>query len=276
MTVQRRNAEMVELLRTDFQHRDEANFAWRAAVSEIQTIPMVRGAWPMSAVNGTPAVLDLSGQGRTLTYNGNPLFNAYGLAPYINLDGTGDYLSRADEAGLDVLGTETYVTSSRRGVALGGWFWADALGGTQALISKWDEAGNQRSYNLTLNAGGTVTGRISDDGTYAAGHYDNLTSSNTISAEEWFFAAFTWSGTGGNTTMSIWLNGTRTDGVPARAAIFNGTADFCIGAYHGGLSLLDGRASLCWLAASCLAPVPANDVLGFSLYQQARRMYQNG
>lgn len=277
MTIQRRNAEMVELLRSDFQHRDEPNFAWKSACSAHQAIPGVRGFWPMSSFDENGDAYDLGGQGRTLTYNAGlynyPLYAMYDLVPFVELDGLGGYLSRTDEAGLDILGTENCVTAGWRGISFGGWFWANTSLATQALISKWDEPGGQRSYNLTLNAAGTVTGRISDNGSYAAGHYDNITSSNAIGDNEWFWAAFTWSGTGASTTMSIWLNDTRTDGVPARASIFNGTADFCIGAYHGGTNLLDGRASMCWLSAMCIANVPAREVIGFSLFQQTRRMF---
>ncbi|NJO31403.1 MAG: hypothetical protein HC874_30490 [Richelia sp. SL_2_1] len=75
----------------------------------------------MSSVQrSTGNVYDLSGQGRTLTYNGNPTFNYTGLVPYVSLDGTGDFLSRADETDLDILGTETIYNSAVRGLTLGG------------------------------------------------------------------------------------------------------------------------------------------------------------
>lgn len=269
MTVQIRNAELVGLLNGDFQHRNEANFAWRAHAAHL-AIPGLRGYWPISAFNSVGAVWDQSGNGRQLTNNGDPKFSAYDLAPYIILDGAGDYLSRADEAGLRVTGLETYVLTARRGIALGGWFYSSSLGATQGLITKW---GAQRAYSLELNPAGSISARLSDDGTYGVGHHDDITSSNTIGADEWFWAAFTWSGTGASTSMSIWLNGTRTDGVPTLAQIFIANADFVIGGFHGGASLLTGYASMCWLSAMCITPDPDEDTLGFSLYQQMRRLF---
>jgi len=273
MTVQIRNAEMVDLLKADFQHRSEANFAWKSACSAHMAIPGLRGFWPMSAFDSNGDCYDQSGHGHTLTYNGSSIYGLQDLAPYIYFDGTGDYLNRTDEADLDITGTESYVYGQWWGVSLGGWFLADALGANQGLIGKWNAGGNQRSYAIRLNAAGNVLGQISDDGTNAAGHHDQVTSSNSINTGEWFFAAFTWTPDGTKDSMSIWLNETRTDGDPILNSIFNSSADFVIGGQHGGTALLTGHASMCWLSAMCITPDPTEDTLGFSLYQQVRRLF---
>ena len=90
-------------------------------ISPFLALPGLVGFWPMSSVQrSTGNAYDLSGQTRTLTYNGNPTYNINNdFAPYIRLDGTGDFLSRADETDLDILGTETIYASTVRGLTLG-------------------------------------------------------------------------------------------------------------------------------------------------------------
>lgn len=260
MTVQIRNAEMVDLLKADFQHRNEANFAWRAACSMFQALPGLRGFWPMSSFDENGDAFDLSEQDRVMGYHGDPVYNAYDLAPYIDLDGTGDYLDRTDEAGLDITGIETYVAIP--GVTCGGWFWVDTIGATQGLITKWDAA--QRSYTLEINAAGEPAGHISDDGSFDVGHHDDITADDSITAQTWFFAAFTWS----PTSTGIWVNGTEKTAASTLASIHVGTADLWLGGYPGPASLLTGYMSMVFL---CAAQLPS--VTLFSLYQQSRRMF---
>jgi len=113
-------------------------------ISPLLALPGLRGFWPMSSFNEAGNAYDMSEQGRVMTYNGNPLYNYDGVVPYVALDGIGDFLSRADEAGLDIIGTETYVDGAVHGLTLGGWFYFDnALGSNEKLIAKWDTtAGN--------------------------------------------------------------------------------------------------------------------------------------
>jgi len=155
-------------------------------ISPFMALPGLRGFWPTSSFNETGNAYDLSGQGRTLTYNGNPMYNYDGLVPYIDLDGTGDYLSRADEAGLDILGTETYVAAAARGLTTGGWFYFNnALGATEGMIAKWNSSlGNHRSYMLRRQAAdGTIIFRVSDNG--VGSRAAQSTASPT--ATQWFF-----------------------------------------------------------------------------------------
>lgn len=284
----RRNNELVQMLDGDFQRRYDAALHWANACSCVQALPGLRGLWPFGAMDnvGPGNAIDQSGHGHTLAINGNPLFNYSILRPYCQLDGTGDYFSTVDAADFDILGTEAYVTVSRRGIAMGGWFYCTALPDGvivpwSGLITKWN-VGVSQSYMLYLLPTGAVRGIIED----GAGNQDSVTSTNTIGVDEWFFAGFTWTGTTGTyTTMSAWLSDldepdglVRTDGVPVRAAIRNSTADFCIGGTHGGARLLTGYVSMCWLSAMCLnewdavnaAPV---DAIVWSVFQQTRALY---
>lgn len=211
-------------------------------------LPGLRGLWYPGSQDQTGAIYDQSGQGRTLTYNGDPQLNIYNdLISYYDLDGTGDYFSRPDEAGLDITGTETTFVSALRGLTLGGWFWTDDLSNAPALLSKFQfTAGNQRSYNLLLNTAGTLRSSISSDGT--SGNQQNVDSSNAIAEGEWFFAAgrFTPS-----TELAVFLNDTKTTFTTAvKASLFNSTAAFQLGAMDAGTRILNGNFALAFLAAT--------------------------
>lgn len=265
MTLQKRNAEMVELLRPDFQARYEPNFALVNACALHQAIPGLRGFWPLSSVDNTGAAYDLSGQTRTLTYNGNPAYGISGLAPYCDFDGTGDYLSRADEAGLDILGTETIFPTALRGLTFGGWFQIDTLaGGTDGLIGKWnDNAVNQRSYLLDFNTTTNVIRfQLSTDGTAIVS-----VSSAAVAAATWLHCIARFDP---STELALWVNGVKTTNLVAiPASVFNSTAQLNIGAYSNGASgLLEGWASMCFLSSAFLP-----DVWAGVLFEQTRALY---
>jgi len=265
MAVQVRNNELVDLLRADFQARSEPNFAWKSAVSSLLALPGIRGVWPMSSFDSAGNAYDMSGQARTLTYNGNPLYNYSNLAPYIQFDGTGDRLTRADEAGLDITGTESYVAPVANGLTMLGWFYVTAfdVAANDGLFSKWITAGNLRSYLLYIPtpASQIATFVISTDGIATV-----AVSTTTISIGRWYFIASRFVP---STSLDIWLNGTKTTnavGIPA--SIFNSTSLLEIGSMQNGANPFNGRASMCALCATALS-----DAIIGTLYQQMRTMY---
>lgn len=276
MAIQKRNDELVDLLAADFQRRYEPQFAWANVCSMFQLLPGLRGFWPMSAVSATPAVIDLSGNLRTLTYNGDPIFGldlttARSLAPYIRFDGTGDYLSRADEGGLDITGTETYFASqattagAARGLTLGGWFYPEDNASQEGLITKWSAAAGNYSYGLWTRgdvANDPVRFEISDDGTNS-----DSADSGAYSVDTWQFMAGRFNDADTGAELAVWLNGTKTTAATARASIFSGNADLYVGSDMPG-NTYEGRASLCFL---CGAALP--DVVLFALYHQTRALF---
>lgn len=238
----------------EFEYSDDGtNYKGVATLGEAiglhQGLPGLIGFWPMSSIQRSSGnAYDLSGQGRTLTYNGNPTYNIYNdLVPYIDLDGTGDYLSRANETDLRVLGTETIYASAARGLTMGGWFWFDNLGGVaRGLMSKNLGSTNQRSYLLLTNADNNIWAQVSVDGIVGTIFDTGI----TPSTGQWYNIIFRFVP---STSMDIYINGTKytyTTSIPA--SIFNSTANFEIGSYNGGTNNLDGRASLCFLCANAL------------------------
>lgn len=228
-------------------------------ISPHLAIPGLQGFWPMSSVGrDTGAARDVSGQDRILTNNANTVFGYTGIVPWVEFDGTGDYLSRTDEAGLESLGTETIFSAAYAGGSAGGWFRADVLE-TAQLVGKYNPTGNQRSYRLAINSSGNVLAQLSNDGTAIT----TTTSSNVITAAAWFFAAYVWDP---STTLDVFVNGTwtrNTTSIPA--SLFNGSSAFTVGAAGDASNELDGRASLVWKSAMYLS-----DAIISSLYQQTR------
>lgn len=236
---------------------------WGMTISSFQTIPGLVGFWPMSSVaRNTGNAFDISGQDLLVSYNGNPIYNIYNsFVPYLDFDGTGDFLSRADEGRLQILGTETIYASAVRGLTIGGWFWMDGAGATDGLMGKWTESGDERSY-LLLTLSDTYRFAISNDGTAST----QFSHTSTFSTGQWYFVVGKYEP---SVRMSVFMNGEKastTTSIPA--SIFNSTAAFQVGAYNAGTQNLDGRASLCFLSANALP-----DALIDALFTQSRPLF---
>lgn len=260
-----RNDQLVDALGADFQRRYEASFAWRVACSMYQALPGLRGFWPTSAFGSTGQAFDLSGNGRTLTYNGDPEYNYVGLAPYLECDGTGDYLSRADEAGLDIIGNESYVGAAAQGLTLGLWIWWDVvtINTFDGIIGKWGGVG-QRAYNLLAFEGATrpYLG-ISVDGTAQT----LVVHPTTPVIDTWYFLAGRFDP---SAQISIFLNDVPEDNAVAiPATIFNSNAAFEIMRRASGAGTeTTGRCSFAFLCAAALSDA---QILG--LFHQTKAMF---
>ena len=267
MALQVRNAELVDLLAADLQKRYEPQFAWKSASSQHQMLHGLRGFWPTSSFDTNGDLIDLSGQGNDLTYNGNPLYRRDMLAPSVALDGTGDYFSHVGGVGswCDITGGETYVNANRRGLTIGGWFlFANAAGAAEYMISKWDIGGNERSYSLRRLNTGVIRFSVSDDGT----NVDDVDTTGTPAQNEWFWACGRYDDA--TAEIDVWYNTeTANLALPAWGGTLRSNAtDFMIGARHGGLDLMTGRFSQCF---TCAASVP-DDIIG-QTFQQTRAMF---
>jgi len=242
-------------LTADFQRRYEPNFAWKSACSVFACLPGLRGLWPMSSFDENGDAYDLSGQGRTLSYNGNPTYSYADLIPYIDLDGVGDFLSRADEAGLDITGTESYVGAAK-GLTLGGWYRPGNVNAAY-LMSKMGAVGN---YSYWLQQTATVDFQVSVDGT-------NVTSVSGAApvANAWKFIVGCFYP---STYLRLYINDAiYTNAVAIPASIFNGNGPFQVGAGNSA-SPLTGRASLQFLCCQALSAT-----LVRSTFEQTRAMF---
>jgi len=268
MAIQKRNDEAVNLNGADFQKRYESGFAWRTACSMYQALTGLRGFWPMSAVSATGAAFDQSGNGRTLTYNGAATYDYDGLAPYYHVAGAG-FLSRVDEAGLDILGTEAYIAAGHRGLTLGGWFYPQDIATDQMIMSKFGAAAGGQ-YGYALQVSGTVANDparfiISSTGANAA----FVDSATGCSVNTWQFFAARFNDADVGAELAVWNNDEMTTAATAFAAIFNSNADFRIGSRGDGTLLYTGRSSLCFLCAAALA-----DATVWAIYQHTRALFK--
>lgn len=154
MPTQINNDELMGLTETHFQGRNEPQFAWQNLLSMLSTAPGLRGLWMMNAFDGDGDCLDCSGNGLTLSNNGDIDYDLEGLIPNVDLDGAGDYLNRADQAEFDVTGTETYVQAAMQGSTIVSWVKPDAgnIGG--AIVSHWQDNINERGYLINIDATG--------------------------------------------------------------------------------------------------------------------------
>lgn len=247
---------------TDFQRRYEPNFAWCNAVAGISLLPGLRGFWPMGVHNSSGNAIDHSGLGKTLTYNGNPLYKYAGLYPYIEFDDTGDFLSRVDEADLDILGTEAYVVTAQRGLTFGGWFWHDG-NNNDIMASKWTAGTNNRSWQMNRQVGGALQGAVSTTGAAVAATVTSAAGVLTVST--WHFDAMRFMP---STELAVFHNTEKTTtaaGVPA--SLFNSNADLMIGGISAAAQY-DGRATLCWLCDTALS-----DAIIATIYHQTRALF---
>lgn len=231
--------------------------------ADFKGLPGLRGLWYPGSTDNTGALYDQSGQGRTLTYNGNPTLNVHGgFIPYWDYDGTGDYHSRADEAGLDILGTETIYASAQRGLTLGGWIWLDSVAANQGFIGKWTAAGNQRSYVLYFDSGAaSFRMAVSSLGS----NQFVSTGGAAVTTGKWYFVVgrFTPSVNYGQFLNGAWTNTTTTP----PAALFNASAALQVGAFDTANNL-DGRIALAFLCGTLLSDDQVSH-----LWERTRRFF---
>lgn len=247
----------------ELQDAQREVMAWQALAGSFLALPGLRGLWLASSFDASGNVSDLSGQGRTLTYNGNPTFNYNGLVPYLAFDGTGDYLSRVDEAGLDILGTESYVASAAKGLTLVTWVKFSALGSQAAVCSKGVGGGANTSFWLDKLAGDTVRFLVGD-----GADLQGPSSTATVGSSDWYFLCgrFTPS-----SEVALFLDATKyqdTTGIPA--ALLNTGASLNVGSYNdSGLLALNGQ-----VAAVGLYACTHSDTMVRTLYHQTRSLFR--
>ena len=259
-----RNDEAFNRLLSEFQQTNDGSFAWESAISAAMYLPALRGLWPMSSW-GTSLVYDLSGNVLSLTNSGAQADASNGNIPCANFASAGsDRLYRSDEAALDILGTEAYVTSAYRGLTMGTWLRATTSPADMMIMGKWAYSGNERSYNLRFNASSQPAAYISVDGTASTIEAH----STAVVHSEWHFVCMRFDP---SANLAIWLDDNKeenTTSIPA--SINNSTADFEIASFNNGESYFDGRISLAFLCAAALS-----DAAVRRLYYRTRPAFQN-
>ena len=121
-------------------------------------LPRTRAFWSVSHVSESDHLRDLGGGLTTVELFdiGTPTWGVDGYMPYTGLNGSSQYFSAADHAGLDITDALT----------MGGWFYFDnTASAEEAMIGKWREQDNRRSYLLRRDASGNIEAVVSSNGT---------------------------------------------------------------------------------------------------------------
>jgi len=253
MTSQVRNAALVSLLETDFIRRNGPGNLLGNVLNTYLALPGLRGFWPFSSVDENGDPYDLTMQGRTLTNNNTVTFNNTDFLPYAEFDGATNYLSRPDEAGLDITGDLT----------MGCWVYQPALANHAAMAKGTNVSNSNTAFRLILILAGNVRIVIGNGTTQY-----NATSTSLTSINTWHFTAarFTVS-----TEVAVWLNGekdTNTTSIPA--SLNNSTLPLSIGSNGTPGRYFDGNIALPFLCAYALP-----DNLITNLYQQTRILFED-
>jgi len=160
------------------------------------------GMWPLQEESGTTAY-DISGNGKHLTltnitqatfhatdsgvtYNYN---NAKGHSKALQFGGVNNYAT---------LGANLPVTGE---LAIACWFRPESLSTQQTLISNCGPTGNNISFHLEFNRTAGKMGFLRNGGTVA------VVGATSLSVGTWYHVAVTVSGTVGNWTCKLYLNG---------------------------------------------------------------------
>lgn len=251
-----------DIQETFFVSRNDLASRYAGAISTFLALPGLRGFWPMSYSSiGDAWDQSNNGAGRYLTYTGNATYNYTGLISYIDMDNN-DYLTRPDEVGLDITGTETYVANP--GLTMGGWFQSNEQAAFGGYIGKWTTTGNQRSYLIfqTNDSPPIIRAVMSNAG--AATEATALGSAITLNT--WFFAAARFTP---STELKLWINkSTTSDTTAVPASIFNSSAPFQVGAYNAGATNVANQAALCFLCASAVSDAHIS-----ALYENSRILF---
>lgn len=248
------NAEKKSLEASRFRRLNNPVHAWGDVHNFVMALPGLVGYWPGAVNRATPLLLDVSKNGLHLTRNGDAevaLDPFVPFAPYLNLDGTGDYFSHADDAKLDITGTEVIIDSSLRGLTMMMWVYFASSATQQSLMSKYLPTGNQRGYLIQFDPFGM---RLQFFLSSTGSNTPNLSSANdSITVATWHFVAARFTP---STEMALWTDDTKaTTTTSIIASIFNNTSTFRIGEI-GSVGLpLNGRIAFPLVCASALPDV---------------------
>jgi hypothetical protein len=226
-------------------------------------LPVLRGLW-VASVDSAGDWYDLSGLGKTLSYNGNPTVNHNGLVPYWDYDGAGDFHSRADEADLDIVGTEAYIAADVRGLTFGGWFYPTVAALSQMIGKANDANGPYWIYN---SGAGVAVFRVRN-----AADGANFQVQTALALNAWQFIVGRYRPTPpapAVAELKIWNNATtNTNVVGIPASILNGADAFAIGAQGAGANPFTGRCACAFLCAAA-----ASDAMLSSAFQATKGLF---
>lgn len=228
------------------------------AYAQFASLPGLREFWPMTVTNDDGDAIGFFGN--SLLAANTPLFNAVANSAHVELDGSSSYFYQVDGPFYDVIGTETYIDTSIRGLTLGGWFRHNSLSNNQVYISKENDA--LLAYTLFMDDTLEDVRFSVDDG----GGSETVFGDALEEVSTWVFVVGRFDPA---SSLAVFQNETKTEQSTTMAAIQNSAAQFRIGAGNTTApDYLNGQASMCFLCAAALS----DDLIG-SLFQSSRKLF---
>lgn len=142
-------------------------------------LPGLLGYWPMGIRDNAGNVPDHAGGGGFFTEVGT-CPTGYDGNSFVHLGNGINYLTTVTSFG--VTGLETWISSSIRGLTLGGWFMFDALPASAGGLLSKDAAAPNRGYYLAFGSGSVATFSMS-----ATGAAQTFATSATATLSSWHF-----------------------------------------------------------------------------------------
>ncbi len=142
-------------------------------------LPGLLGYWPMGIRDSVGNVPDHAGGGGFFTEVGT-VPTGYDGDSFVHLGNGTNYLTTVTSFG--VTGLEAWISSSIRGLTIGGWFMIDSLPASAAGFISKDAAAPNRGYYLAVTSAGAVTFSMS-----ATGAAQSFVTSPATSTGVWHF-----------------------------------------------------------------------------------------
>lgn len=261
------NSESKSLTSSRSRRLNNPVHAWGDINSFVMSLPGLVGYWPGAVDIGTPLLLDVSGNGLHLTRTGDAevaLDPTTPLVGYLQFDD--GVFSHADDARLDILGTETIIDSALRGLTAMCWIYISDLASLDAAaISKWDAA-SQDSFRLGID-GGTRWAFFSVESPAGAGA-GAATDADTFQDGIWYFLAGRYTP---SVSVKVWLDLlTAEDTTSIPASLRNSTDIFRVGHETDALTGQDFNGRLAH-PLICAAALP--DVVIETFYQMTAPLF---
>ena len=157
------------------------------------------------------------------------------LVPYVEFGSEAAYYTLIDSA-----------TSPTGDVTVGGWFYSDTVTVQGGIINKWyTTTSNDRSYALSVAAGGALTFEVSSDGSALSGKLLTVTGP-TVAMGQWYFGVgrIRCNSTQGACLDNVWT--TVSAAVPT--AVYDNSRSLYLGRYNeSATTWFDGRIAQLWL-----------------------------
>ncbi len=238
-----------------------------ALLGLYQSLPRLRGFWPLNLRTNLNLLHDMSGFGHHLSNNGSTAFGMVGsYITYADFNGASQSLSIADNANLSITSDLTF----------GAWIRADAfVNGTYShFMGKWLDTGSQGAYSLAVKGVNSTT--LADVGLFVAdtnGTPDTLSNTDLtahrLSTGKWYLIVGRYNASGSSSTLKLNVNlNSYTKLVGSITALKDSTAAFALGAMNGTMNWFDGQIALPFVCGTDLS-----DTVVAELYEQGRHFF---